>query len=162
MKAFLVVVLALLAAGRAVAATAVAEQRVVVQIEPAATLRLDSGTVYFPPDDPLATGKITQTGAVNIEAEARTSDFQAVTLTALAASDLKSEENTIPIDALSWDATGMGYTQTGVLSDTQAQLLGSWNRSGSYDGTISYVLTNEWNYAAGTYTTTITYTLTAL
>lgn len=164
MKAYLVgALLALLVATvPAQAATAVAEQLVVVHVEPAASLTLDSGTVNFPSDDPFAKREIAQTGAVNIRAMARTSDMSAITLTALAAGDLRSDDNAIPIDALSWSAAGEGYRETGTLSDTQAQLLGSWNHSGIYDGTITYSLANEWDYAAGTYTTTITYTLTAL
>jgi hypothetical protein len=163
MKHLLVVWTALLAlAGPAYAASSAAQQLIVVHVEPAASLTLDPETVSFPPDSLPVAGRIAQTGTVNIEASARTSDSGAVTLTALAAGDLKSGENTIPIDALSWNAGGLGYSESGILSDTQAQTVGSWSHSGVYDGSIAYTLTSEWDYAAGTYTTTITYTLTAL
>lgn len=149
MKALLGALTAILAlSGPAQAATAVASQYVTVQVESAASLSLDSATVNFPMDSPIAGRTIAQTGAVNVEARARTSDFGAITLTALATSDLKSDEDTIPIDALSWSAAGAGYSEAGTLSDTQAQLLGSWNHSGIYDGTITYSLANEWDYAA--------------
>ncbi|HEX5324691.1 MAG TPA: hypothetical protein VFW40_12960 [Capsulimonadaceae bacterium] len=163
MKTLLTVLTALLIAiGTVYAASDTAQQTIAVHVESEATLSLDSPTVTFPSDNPSLVSKIDQLGTVNIEARARTSDSGDICLTALAASDLKSGSDIIPIGAMSWDATGLGYSQIGILSDTQAQLLGSWNHSGIYDGAITYLLDNEWDYAAGTYSTTVTYTLTAL
>jgi hypothetical protein len=39
--------------------------------------------------------------------------------------------------------------------------LGSWTGGGSQAGTQTYKLVNSWDYKTGTYTATITYTLTA-
>jgi hypothetical protein len=45
--------------------------------------------------------------------------------------------------------------------DTTPQSAGSWTGSGQQNGTFSYFLANSWNYAAGNYTQTVVYTLTA-
>jgi hypothetical protein len=47
------------------------------------------------------------------------------------------------------------------MSRTTAQAVGSWISSGSRTGTQSYTLANAWTYATGTYSTTLTYTLSA-
>ena len=44
---------------------------------------------------------------------------------------------------------------------TTAQAVASWVSSGSWIGTQSYTLANAWTYATGTYSTTLTYTLSA-
>ena len=47
------------------------------------------------------------------------------------------------------------------MSQTAAQRVASWVSSGSWTGTQTYGLLNSWTYATGTYSTTLTYTLTA-
>lgn len=162
MKTLLIILLTLMLPGSALAASSMATQTITVQVDAEATLSLDSANVTFPNDNPSLTPKISQVGTVNIEAQARTSDMGNITLTALAATDLLSGPDRIPINAVSWTGSGLGYVANGTLSDTQAQTMGQWNHSGVYDGAITYSLANEWDYAAGTYSTTITYTLTAL
>ena len=162
MKTLLVILLALMLPGSALGASDTAVQTITVHVKNEACLSLDTANVTFPNDNPRAAPKISQIGAVNIQAEARTSDMGNVTLTALAGSDLMSGADRIPISAISWTGTGLGYVSSGVLSDRQAQTMGQWNHSGIYDGAITYSLINEWDYPTGTYTASVTYTLTAL
>jgi hypothetical protein len=162
MKTLLVFFLALMLPGSAVAVSDTAVQTITVHVENEACLSLDTGNVTFPNDNPRAEPKIPQIGSVNIQAEARTSDTGNVSLTALAGSDLLSGADRIPIGAISWTGSGAGFVPSGVLSDSHAQTLGQWDHSGIYNGAITYSLINEWDYPTGTYTATVTYTLTAL
>ena len=65
----------------------------------------------------------------------------------------------IPINNLSWVVTGAGYA-AGTAAQTDVSL-GSWGGPGTRTGTQTYRLANSWTYAVGTYSVTLTYTLTA-
>jgi hypothetical protein len=64
---------------------------------------------------------------------------------------------TIPIGQLTWQATGTGFVAG--ASSLAAQTVGAWTGSGNRTGTQTYELPNSWDYATGTYTTTLNYTL---
>lgn len=99
-------------------------------------------------------------GPIAITAKARTTIGSTVTLSVEAANDLQSGLDTIPATQLRWTATGTGFV-AGTMSKTAAQTVASWTSSGSWTGSQTYTLLNSWAYATGTYSTTLTYTLSA-
>lgn len=152
---------AVMAAHTLSAATTAANVSVSVTIAAMARLSLSSSTVSFASADPDTTPSIAAAeGAITISAKGKTSSGSTITLSVLASDDLRSGSDTIAISNVTWTATGAGFT-AGTLSRTVAQPLGSWTNSGSRTGTQVYALANSWNYPAGTFATTATYTLTA-
>ncbi len=132
-----------------------------VTIAATAKLVLGRSTVSFANADPDTTPLVVASeGPITIVAKARTSSGSAVTLTVLAAADLVSGPNVIPINRVQWTASGIGFTD-GALSRQTAQTVGAWTGPGEYTGAQSFALVNSWSYATGTYTATATYTLTA-
>jgi hypothetical protein len=126
-----------------------------------AKLALTPATLFFQDADPETVPFIpSATGPITITAKARTTMGTQVTLTMLAADDLRSGMDTIPIDALRWTATGPGFVP-GVASKTVSQPVATWDRSGNRIGTQSFALANGWQRPTGTYTVTLVYTLTA-
>jgi hypothetical protein len=162
LMATLVAIFATLATG-VHAATSTGTQTVTATVSAAASLTLGASTVTFA-SQPGSTASITQTesGAqLNVTANARTSSAGAVTLTVVAGGDLASGGQTIPVGNLTWTGTGTGFNATGTMNKTTAQSVGSWTGSGVYSGTMTYAFANSWTYATGSYTATLTYTLTA-
>jgi hypothetical protein len=126
-----------------------------------AKLTLSSSSLAFPDADPDTVTSIPANGSpLTITAKARTSIGSVVTLVVKSAGNLQSGLDTIPVSQVRWTATGTGFVG-GTMSATTAQTVGSWVSSGSWSGTQSYTLLNAWTYAVGTYTTTLTYTLTS-
>lgn len=143
------------------ATTATSNVSVSVTVAAMAKLSLSSSTVSFAAADPDATPVIAATeGAITISTKGKTSRGSTITLTVLAADDLRSGSDTIAISNVTWLATGAGFTP-GTLSRTIAQPVGAWTNSGSRTGTQAYALANSWTYPAGNYAATATYTLTA-
>src|SRR5262249_23089079 len=143
------------------AATDTQTATVSAQVNAAASLTLGVNTVTFPNADPGTTPSIAATeGAIAVTAKARTSAAGAVTLTVVPSADLKSGSDVIGISNLTWTATGAGY-QAGTSNKTTGQTVGAWTGPGVHAGTVSYALANSYSYATGSYSTTLTYTLTA-
>ena len=146
---------------QAASSTATATQTITANINSAASLTLGSPTITFTSTSSTGTTPATEGGnSFSVSAQARTGSSSTVTLTVLAGGDLTSGGNTIAINNVTWTATGTGYAN-GTLNKTTAQSVGSWTGSGLYNGTMSFFLANSNSYAVGTYTATITYTLTA-
>ena len=72
-----------------------------------------------------------------------------------------SSGTTIPVSAVTWKASGVGFVGSGTLSSGTAALLGTWNASGVYDGTITFSFRDDPNYPPGTYRLTVTLTVGA-
>lgn len=160
---FLFTIMALLVVlnATAQAATNTSNLTVNTTIAARAVLVLGSASVNFPDSDPTSTPSISATdNPVNITARIRTGSASVATLTAMTGSDLVSGGNTIAIGNVTWTATGTGFS-TGTMNKTVAQSVGSWTGSGQQVGSNSFFLANNWNYATGAYTATVTYTLTA-
>ncbi|HZT44279.1 MAG TPA: hypothetical protein VFA07_19090 [Chthonomonadaceae bacterium] len=146
---------------KAQASTATQTATITANVNSTATLTLGVNTVTFPSADPNTVSSIpANENAISITAKARTGKSGAVTLTVLSSGDLSSGTDTIPINNVTWTATGAGYVG-GTLSNASAQAVGSWTGPGTHSGGLSYFLANSVFYSTGTYTTTITYTLTA-
>jgi len=118
------------------------------------------GAVAFGDADPDLTPIIAAT-ALNISVKARTGANQAVTLTVQAGGDFtETGGGTIGISNLTWLVTGGGFV-AGTAASASAVSVGSWTNSGNQSGTQTYRLANSWAYATGSYSVTLTYTLTA-
>jgi len=127
-----------------------------------ANLRINSTTVTFLNADPDTTPVITASeGPIFITAKAKTSKGSTATLTVVAGGDLTSGGNTIAITSITWTATGSGFVPAGTLSKTTPKTVGSWTGSGNRIGTVTFRLANAWSYVTGTYSATLTFTLTA-
>lgn len=126
-----------------------------------ARLSLSSAGITFPDADPDTVPTIPASqGPIAVTAKARTSVNGAVTLTVLAADQLRSGLDTIPAANVTWTATGPGFTP-GTVSATTPQTVGAWSGSGVRSGTQAFLFRNLWTYATGIYTLTLTFTLTA-
>src|SRR5688572_19848435 len=126
-----------------------------------AKARLDvTGTVVFADDDPDA-APILSAAALNISVKARTGNGQTVLLTVAADGDFQEAVSsaTIGIANLDWIVSGAGFA-AGIAATTDVTV-GSWVGSGNRTGTQTYRLLNSWAYDTGTYSVTLTYTLTA-
>jgi hypothetical protein len=156
---FLVVVL--IVAGSLPAAAQTSNATLNASFNGLARVSLSTATLTFPDADPDTVLSIAASqGPVTISAKARTSVNGAVTLTVQASDDLRSGLNTIPASSITWTASGPGFT-SGTLSSTSAQMVASWVGSGVRSGTQSFFFRNLWSYATGTYTLTMTFTLSA-
>jgi hypothetical protein len=126
-----------------------------------AKLTLSAPSLAFPDADPDTTPAIPASGgALTITAKARTTIGSTVALSVQASDDLRSGLDTILATQLRWTATGAGFVD-GTMSRAAAQPVGSWVSSGQWTGAQTYTLLNSWSYATGTYSTTLTYTLSA-
>jgi hypothetical protein len=124
-----------------------------------AKLSLSSNTLSFPDADPDTVPLIPAAGgAITITAKARASLAATVTLTVLAADDLRSGVDTIPASALTWMASGAGFVN-GTVSRATPQVVASWTGSGIRTGTQTYRFQNSWSYRTGTYSVSLLYTL---
>jgi len=63
---------------------------------------------------------------------------------------------TIPVSAITWEATGGGFAGSGALSSETAALLGAWNASGVHEGTVTFFFRDDPNFAPGTYRLAVT------
>jgi hypothetical protein len=155
---FVLVVLA--AAGRpAVAQTRNATLN--ASVNGLARLSLSSAAISFPDADPDTVPSIQAIqGAIGLTAKARTSPNGAVTVTVLASGQLRSGLNTIPASNITWVTTGAGFSN-GTLSAAAPQVVAAWTGSGVRTGTQTFFFRNLWSYPTGTYTLTMTFTLTA-
>lgn len=130
-------------------------------IQPLARLTLSSSSLTFPDTDPDILAQVSAVGGpISITAKGRASSGAQVLLTVLATDDLRSGLDVIAASALTWTATGAGFV-AGTLSKTTAALVAQWTGSGVRSGTQTWLFRNEWTYVTGTYTATITYTLSA-
>ena len=158
----LLVLAALAAAPRSVAAQqASRDATLTASVDAMARLSLSSLTLAFADADPDTVPQIpSSTGPIVVEAKARAFQGESITLTVVAADDLRSGTDVIPASALSWTASGTGFVN-GTLAAGIAQTVGTWTNSGVHAGTLTWVLANSWTYAPGTYSLTLTCTLTA-
>jgi hypothetical protein len=141
------------------AQTVTAGINVTASVNSKAKLTLGTAALSFADADPDDFPSIAAP-AFNVTVKARTTAAAAVTLTVLASDDLKSGTNVITIDNLTWAAAGTGFPAIGTSNKSTAQTVGAWTGSGNQAGSQTYSLANSWDYATGTYTATLTYTLT--
>jgi hypothetical protein len=136
---------------------------IIIMIASSATLTLGTNTINFPDALPDSTPSIPASqNSVTVRCRITGASGSNVTLNVQANGNLVSGGNSIPINRVSWTATGTGYVP-GTMNTTPV-LAGSWpntNGTRNFNGRFSYFLQNDWNYATGNYTAAVTYTLTA-
>jgi hypothetical protein len=126
-----------------------------------AKLTLSTATVSFPDADPDLVPQIPSLGGpIAITAKSRATGASQVMLTVVASDDLRSGLQVIAASAITWTATGPGF-QPGTLSQTTPVTLAQWTGSGVRSGTQQFMFRNLWTYATGTFTASLTYTLSA-
>ncbi|MBZ5537421.1 MAG: hypothetical protein LAO31_15810 [Acidobacteriia bacterium] len=126
-----------------------------------AELVLAPTTINFADNSPTTVSSVSADNPVAVTARVRTGKATAATLTVASANDLTSGSDTIPISAVSWTASGAPFI-AGTLNKASAQSGATFgNGSGTYNGTYSFFLANNWTYNTGSYSATVTYTLTA-
>jgi hypothetical protein len=126
-----------------------------------ANLTVSSTSVSFPDSDPDAVPQVNALGGpLTITTKARATRGSQVRLTVQANGPLRSGLNTIAAAAITWTSTGAGFV-AGTLSSTAPVTVGTWTGSGSRSGTQTLMFQNLWTYASGTYTASLTYTLSA-
>lgn len=126
-----------------------------------AQLTITPSTIHFPNANPNVVPMIpAQESSVSVTANAQIDALSTATLTVLALGDLISGSDTIPITKVSWTSTGDGFT-AGTLNKDAPVSAGSWQGPGEHTGAFSFFMANSWTYATGTYSQTVTYTLTA-
>jgi hypothetical protein len=164
MKKVLITLVAVLICAGTVAFAANPDTKTVAvsaTVSATAKLVLSGNTLTFPDRDPDTFTTIAATeGTITITAKGKTAKDATLTLVVKAPNLTTSGSDTIAVSAIKWTATGTGYS-AGTMATTDVGL-GSWTNSGDYGGTQTYALDNSWSYATGAYSTTITYTLTAL
>ncbi len=157
----LVVVALGLAAGSTPAAGQTASATLNGPVVGLARLTLSSAVVTFPDADPDTVANVPASqGPITVTAKARTMVNGSVTLTVLATGQLRSGLNTIPASNITWTASGAGFS-SGTLNVSAAQTVGAWSGSGARTGIQTFFFKNLWTYATGTYSLTMTFTLTA-
>jgi hypothetical protein len=130
-------------------------------LTPIAKLTLSSSTLSFPDADPDTVPLVPGVPAtIDITSKARARAGATVILTLQADDDLRSGVDTIPASTISWTATGAGFVG-GTVSRTAPQTVASWIGSGLRSGSQTFTFVNSWDYAVGTYTLSLVYTLSA-
>jgi hypothetical protein len=126
-----------------------------------AKLTLSAASVSFPDADPDVVGQIPSLGGpIAITAKSRATPASQVILTVVASDDLRSGIQTIAASAITWTVTGAGF-QPGTLSKATPVTVAQWTGSGVRSGTQQLMFQNLWSYATGTYTASLTYTLSS-
>ncbi len=130
-------------------------------------LELNSNTVTFTRvANPMGEPSILQNEApIQVTVKATTSRFllwpQSFHLRLQAIGQLidSSTGATIPVEAITWSASGSGFVTSGTLTAGSDLLLGTWDSSGSYLGTIRFAFKDNPNYAPGVYRLTVTFSV---
>jgi hypothetical protein len=130
-------------------------------IGPAAKLVVTNHSITFPSTDPDDQKQIPALeNDVKVTVKVRTGSGSQVSLKIIAEADLVSGSDSIPIQNVIWQATGLGF-MNGTLSKSSSQAGGSWVGSGIREGSFRYYLNNSWSYPVGNYRGNIIYSLTA-
>ena len=125
-----------------------------------ASLTLSAVTIAFPDADPDLVAQIPATGGpLLITAKSRASEAAQVVLSVQAADNLRSGVTVISASNITWTGSGPGFV-AGTLS-TSAATVAAWTGSGIRSGSQQFFFRNLWTHPTGTYTLTMTYTLTA-
>jgi hypothetical protein len=156
----LVISFLLLSSHLSVAATDTKPLVIKAKIDKVVKLIVDTNTLVFPNMDP---DEVKQVPAlqndIRVTVKARTGSTSPVNLNVVADGDLVSGSDTIPVQNVTWQASGQGFS-SGTLSKSAVQTAGVWKGSGVREGVFRYYLANGWNYQKGEYLVTVTYILT--
>jgi hypothetical protein len=122
---------------------------------------LSTNSVTFPDADPDVVPQVPATGGpIAITAKSRATAGAQVILTVVASDDLRSGVQVIGASAITWTTTGAGF-QSGTLSKTTPVTVAQWTGSGTHSGTQQLMFSNLWSYATGTYSLSLTFTVSS-
>ena len=96
---------------------------------------------------------------LTVTAKARVTGNARVLLTVQADGPLTSGVSTIPANKVTWTTTGPGFQTSGTANVNAPRIVGQWRGSGIWTGSQTYKFTDDWTYAVGAYTMTMTYTM---
>lgn len=134
-------------------ATVARAQRVDLTITPAA--------FTFPSADPDV-APVVNSPALTIRYRVQQNQGAQWRITVVANGDLVSGGASIPVTNVTWTATPAPPFQNGTMNSTVEQLVASdAGNSPSRSGTITFFLVNSWNYAAGVYSQSFVFTISA-
>lgn len=135
-------------------ATAARAQRLELSITPS--------NFTFPSADPDVT-PVVSSPSLTIRCRVLQNQGAQWRVTVLANGDLESGAASIPITLIDWVATPSPPFQNGRLSSAVEQLVasGTGNANPPLTGSITFRLVNSWTYAAGVYTQTFVFTISA-
>jgi hypothetical protein len=126
-----------------------------------ASLTLSSATIAFPDADPDVTPQVPATGGpLLITAKSRASGGAQVVLSVQASDDLRFGVVVIAASNITWTGSGAGFVP-GTLSKSSPVRVATWTGSGLRTGSQQFFFRNLWTHPTGTYTLTMTYTLSA-
>ena len=126
-----------------------------------ASLTLSSATIAFPDADPDLVAQIPATGGpLLITAKSRATAGAQVVLSVQASDDLRSGVTVIAASNITWTGSGAGFV-AGTLSNASPVTVATWTGSGIRSGSQQFFFRNLWTHPTGTYTVTMTYTLSA-
>lgn len=126
-----------------------------------ATITLSPKIVTFPSSDP-DTVPLVIAAPVQVTYQVQGGGKNVTwSLTVLAGGDLLSGGSSVDISNVTWIATPAPPFQNGTLSRSVAQVVasGSGQVNPARNGSITFRLANSWLYNAGTYTQSVTFTL---
>jgi hypothetical protein len=123
-------------------------------------LQVQPSTVSFPSADP-DTVPLISGAPIRVTYIAQGRGGQPWTITVEAEGQLVSGTSSIPISNVSWIATPTPTFRNGTLS-TAPQVLATGTGLALLDrGDVTFRFNNSWNYNVGTYTQTVTFTLSS-
>jgi len=124
-------------------------------------LTVTPGAFTFPSADPDTTPAVVSP-ALTIRYRVQQNRDAQWRITLLANGNLQDGEAAIPIERVTWSATPAPPFQNGSLSSAVERLLASGTGNvPTSTGSITFQLGNSWDYAAGLYTQTFVFTISA-
>jgi hypothetical protein len=125
------------------------------------TLNVAQSSIVLPSADPDTTPSIAAPPLI-VVVRVQQNNSQPWQLTVQANGDLVAGGSTIDISNVTWTASPAPF-QDGTLSKAAAQTLasGTGNLNPAVNGSVVFRLANSWNYAAGIYSQTLVFTLSA-
>ena len=139
------------------------EMRINTSIETRCKIELSATTVSFTRFGPPAGAPIPQNEPpVTVIVKTTTRPSTKIYARIVVTGDLTDSKTgmTIPAQSINWTASGSGFL-SGSLSKANPQQIGSWNRSGTYQGTLTFTFQDNTSYSPGTYTLVVTVTVSA-
>ena len=130
-----------------------------------AALYIGTAAINFPAANPDVVGSIPATeNPVSVSARAQTGVLETVTLTCKAdGANLfdSADGDVIAITNVTWTVASGPEFSAGTMTDAAEVAVASWTGPARKDGSLNFFLANSWDYATGSYTQTVVYTLTA-
>ena len=125
----------------------------------AQVLQVQPNTISFASADP-DTVPLISASPIRVSYIAQGQRSTPWTITVVAEGQLISGTSTIPISNVSWTATPTPTFRNGTLS-TVPQILATGTGLAIERGDVTFKFANSWNHNVGTYTQTVTFTLSS-